>query len=81
MIQLIISGINGDTEVAKVTDSLANIHSVNQVMVTLGHDSRATIIITGSATDDELRAAIDRAGTFSLEEIEREGLEPHKANR
>lgn len=79
MIQLILSGINGDNDVARVTDSLANIGSLNQVMVTIGHDSRATVIVTGTASDEQLQAAISEAGTFTIEQIEREGLEPYRA--
>jgi len=48
-------------------------------MVTLGHDSRATVIVTGTASDEQLQAAISEAGTFTIEQIEREGLEPYRA--
>ena len=57
MIQLIVSGINGDDDVAKLTEELSNIGSINQIMVTLGTDSRATVIVTGKASDDEMTEA------------------------
>lgn len=81
MIQLIVSGINGDDDVAKLTEELSNIGSINQIMVTLGTDSRATVIVTGKASDDELTEAVKQAGAYSIVDIEREGLAPYHVDK
>lgn len=81
MIQLIVSGINGDDDVAKLTEELSNIGSTNQIMVTLGTDSRATVIVTGKASDDELTEAVKQAGAYSIVDIKREGLEPYHVDK
>ena len=50
-------------------------------MVTLGTDSRATVIVTGKASDDELTEAVKQAGAYSIVDIEREGLEPYHVDK
>lgn len=81
MIQLKMTGINSDVDVAKVVEQLENIGSLNEIMVTLGSDSNATIIVTGNAEDDVLRDAISKAGSYSLLDIERQGLDPYNQDR
>ncbi len=81
MIQLKMTGINSDVDVAKVVEQLENIGSLNEIMVTLGSDSNATVIVTGSADDDTLRDAISKAGSYSLLDIERQGLDPYNQDR
>lgn len=77
MIQLKVTGINSDKDVAKVTEQLENIGSLNEIMVTLTSDSVATIIVTGEADDSQLREAIDQAGAYSISEIDRHGIDPY----
>lgn len=81
MIQIKMTGINSDVDVAKVVEQLENIGSLNEIMVTLGANSNATVIVTGSADDDTLRDAISRAGSYSLLAIDREGLDPYNRDR
>ncbi|WP_182353078.1 hypothetical protein [Flaviflexus huanghaiensis] len=81
MIQLNMTGINSDGDVAKIVERLENIGSLNEIMVTLGSDSSATIIVTGDADDSELRDAISKAGSYSLVNIERQGIDPYNQDR
>ncbi len=81
MIQLKVTSIATDADVAKVTEQLENIGALNEIMVTLTADSAATIIVTGSASDDELHAAIAKAGDYSLVDIQRQGIDPYNRDR
>jgi len=77
MIQLTVTGIGSDTDVAKITEQLDNIGSLNEIMVTLGSDEVGTIIVTGHADDSQLHDAIAAAGTYTISEIQRQGIDPY----
>lgn len=81
MIQLKITGITTDVDVAKVTEQLENIGSLNEIMVTLGSDSTATVIVTGDADDDQLRDAVTSAGGYTISDIDRHGIDPYNLDR
>lgn len=81
MIQLKVTGINSDEDVAKITEQLENIGALNEIMVTLTSDSVGTIIVTGKAEDSELQAAIDKAGSYTITEIQRQGIDPYNLDR
>lgn len=80
MIQLKVTGINSDEDVAKITEQLENIGALNEIMVTLTSDSVGTIIVTGKADDSELRDAIEKAG-YTITEIQRQGIDPYNLDR
>lgn len=80
MIQLKVTGINSDEDVAKITEQLENIGALNEIMVTLTSDSIGTIIVTGKADDSELQAAIEKAG-YTITEIQRQGIDPYNLDR
>lgn len=81
MIQLKVTGINSDKDAARVTDQLENIGSLSEIMVTLTNNSAATIIVTGQAEDEVLRAAVSRAGGYSISEIQRQRIDPYNGDR
>lgn len=81
MIQLKVTGINSDEDVAKITEQLENIGALNEIMVTLTSDTAGTIIVTGETTDSELHDAINRAGDYTLAEIQRHGIDPYNRDR
>lgn len=77
MIELKVSGLTCEHCVRAVTSELTGTGSLAEVMIHLEPNGVSTIHATGDATDEEIAAAIDEAGDYKLEAINRDNLFPH----
>lgn len=77
MIELKVSGLTCEHCVRAVTQELTGTGTLAEVMVRLEPKGTSTIHATGDATDEQIAEAIDEAGDYKLEAINRDSVFPH----